>query len=287
MTATADYVAAWVECGRDTHGLNISVLGLWNEAWQAAGRPSTDPWDYALALRHRLDSSGLGHVRILAPDGDIGSILPAIQHNASYRAATSLLGQHYPGAGGTTATERAAGVPLWSSEDYSTYSDATGAGCWARLLVQNAGWGYGATIAWYLIGSFARGMHYGSDGLLRAEWPSSGHWEVTPMAWMTMHWTLFTEPGWGILGCPATGHSPHYSSSRTNCALQGGGNYAVVLSKIDVTVVVQTFDHNASQCIRNDPQQAWDVADFQTVAIALVASQPTHYSNRNGPKIWI
>jgi hypothetical protein len=50
--------------------------------------------------------------------------------------------------------------------------------------------GYSATISWYLIGSFTRGRHYDSDGLLRAEWPSSGHWEVTPMAWMTMHWTV-------------------------------------------------------------------------------------------------
>ena len=38
------------------------------------------------------------------------------------------------------------------------YSDATGAGCWARLLVQNIGWGYSATISWYLIGAFTRGM---------------------------------------------------------------------------------------------------------------------------------
>jgi hypothetical protein len=51
------------------------------------------------------------------------------------------------------------------------YSDATGAGCWARLLVQNVGWGYSATISWYLIGAFTRGMDYDSDGLLRAEWP--------------------------------------------------------------------------------------------------------------------
>lgn len=130
VTATADYVAKWVECGRDAHGLNISVLGLWNEAWQAAGllclsvehniqiksvggngcevkkkhidnssidhpmvvhfcglpchvvlsthcrtgRPDTDPWAYALALRRRLDGAGLAHVRIVAPDGDIGQV---------------------------------------------------------------------------------------------------------------------------------------------------------------------------------------------------------------------
>ena len=265
VTATADYIVRWVECGRDAHGLNISVLGLWNEAWQAAGRPSSDPWEYALALRRRLDSSGLGHVRILAPDGDIGGIMPALASNASYKAATSLLGAHYPGMRGTTAAERGVGLPLWASEDYSTFSDATGAGCWARLLVQNAGWGYGATISWYLLGSFSRGMHYGGDGLLRAEWPTSGHWEVTPMAWTTMHWTLFMEPGWGILACPK------YTSSVSNCALQGGGNYAVVASKTDVTVVVETFEHNASQCIRQDPPGQWAVADSQTVTITLPA----------------
>eukprot|EP01047_Picozoa_sp_COSAG01_P035017 COSAG01_NODE_2659_length_7299_cov_34.861111_6_plen_114_part_00 len=59
---------------------------------------------------------------------------------------------------------RAAGVPAWSAEDYSTYSDATGAGCWGRLLVQNMGWELSATISWYLLGSFARGMDYDSDG---------------------------------------------------------------------------------------------------------------------------
>ena len=59
---------------------------------------------------------------------------------------------------------RNAGVPAWSAEDYSTYSDATGAGCWGRLLVQNMGWDLSATISWYLLGSFARGMDYDSDG---------------------------------------------------------------------------------------------------------------------------
>ena len=135
VTVTADYTAKWVECGRDHHQLNISVLGLWNEAWQADGRPSTDPWDYALALRKRLDSSGLGHVRLIAPDGSIGDITPALGSNASYRAATWGLGAHYPGRAGANPAwrEDLPGITLWSSEDYSTYSDATGAGCWAHV----------------------------------------------------------------------------------------------------------------------------------------------------------
>ena len=77
-------------------------------------------------------------MRIIAPDGDIGDILPDLTKNASYKAVTWGLGQHYPGGRGTTAAERAINMPLWSSEDYSTYSDATGAGCWARQVMSHS-----------------------------------------------------------------------------------------------------------------------------------------------------
>lgn len=80
------------------------------------------------------------------------------------KAAVWGLGSHYPGASGTSDFLRGTNISLWSAEDYSTYSDATGAGCWGRLLVQNLGWDLTATISWYLIGSFARGMDYDSDG---------------------------------------------------------------------------------------------------------------------------
>ena len=91
VTATADYMARWVECGRDTHGLNISHLGIWNEAWAATNRPDTDPWEYALALRRRLDSAGLSHVRIMAPDGSpsqVDTVLDMMEKKAEYRAVT-------------------------------------------------------------------------------------------------------------------------------------------------------------------------------------------------------
>lgn len=49
---------------------------------------------------------------------------------------------------GRVGSARALHKPLWASEDYSTYSDATGAGCWGRLLVQNLNWQFTATISW-------------------------------------------------------------------------------------------------------------------------------------------
>lgn len=59
--------------------------------------------------------------------------------NPAVKQAVGALGSHYPGSKGTSPLVRAAGVPAWAAEDYSTYSDATGAGCWGRLLVQNMG----------------------------------------------------------------------------------------------------------------------------------------------------
>ena len=39
---------------------------------------------------------------------------------------------HYPGTN-SNENARKTGKKLWSSEDYSTYNDDTGAGCWARV----------------------------------------------------------------------------------------------------------------------------------------------------------
>lgn len=267
VTATADYTAKWIECGRDAHGLNISFIGLWNE--------EPGPVPYILALRQRLDASGLGHVKIIAPDGGgngMDVIADEMAANAAVKAAVGALGSHYPGSKGTSPKVRAAGVPAWSAEDYSTYSDATGAGCWGRLLVQNMGWDLSATISWYLIGSFARGMDYDSDGLVRAEWPNSGHYELTPMLWTTMHWTRFVQPGWRALPCMDA------SVPTGRCALRGGGNYAAMASpdSPDFAIIVHSFRQNTSKCIRCDPPD-WEVVPKQKVSFGLngMPSLPT------------
>ncbi len=42
---------------------------------------------------------------------------------------------HYPGTYSTNEAQKS-GLPLWASEDYSTYNDDVGAGCWARVSIQ-------------------------------------------------------------------------------------------------------------------------------------------------------
>ena len=82
------------------------------------------------------------------------------------------------------------------------------------------------------------------------------------MAWITMHWTLFAKPGWTALTC-----------STPRCKLVGGGDYAALVSPNgwDITVIVETFLHSASQCIRQDPPD-WEVEARQNVTITLPSS---------------
>eukprot|EP00041_Stephanoeca_diplocostata_P031158 m.964233 g.964233 ORF g.964233 m.964233 type:complete len:281 (+) comp23902_c0_seq11:303-1145(+) len=132
------------------------------------------------------------------------------------------------------------------------------------LFVLNVCYGLKLGMLWrrYLLGSFSRGMTYDGDGLARAEWPASGYFEVTPMLYMTVHWTAFTAPGWRAVVC-ATGQ----------CPLAGGGDSVTLLSPsgTDFTVVLHTFTHAASKCIRNDPRQDWTVDPVQDVVIHVPA----------------
>ena len=173
---TASYITNWVACAKHSHNLTISWIGIWNES----------PWnpDYILELRNQLDEAGLQATKIIGGDGDIVDLAKALQKNETVASAVKALGKHYPGYQGNEADAgipSELGIPLYASEDYSTYSDANGAGCWARSLVLNAFNNYTATISWYLLGAFSRGIIYDSDGFVRAEWPKSGHWEPTPM----------------------------------------------------------------------------------------------------------
>ena len=100
VTASAEYITAWASCARDHHGLDISYLGLWNEA---AWVP-----DYILALRSALDAAGHVNTRIVAADGNIASAAAVFTANKTVATALGggVLGAHYPGLSGTTELER-------------------------------------------------------------------------------------------------------------------------------------------------------------------------------------
>uniref|UniRef100_A0A669BSW4 Galactocerebrosidase n=1 Tax=Oreochromis niloticus TaxID=8128 RepID=A0A669BSW4_ORENI len=226
---TATYVVNWILGAKQYHDLDIQYVGIWNER-------SFDN-KYIKLLRYTLDKSGLERVKIIASDNLWEPIAFSLLLDPELSTAVDVIGAHYPGT--TTITEALkTQKKLWSSEDYSTFNNEVGGGCWARILNQNYVNGQmTATISWNLVASYYEDLPFGRDGLMTAEEPWSGNYVVESPIWITAHTTQFTQPGWTYL--QTVGH-----------LAQGGSYIALTDGKGNLTVVIETMTHNHSVCIR-------------------------------------
>ncbi|XP_005797850.1 galactocerebrosidase isoform X1 [Xiphophorus maculatus] len=226
---TAAYVVNWVIGAKKYHDLDIQYIGIWNER--------TFDSKYIKLLRYTLDKTGLESVRIVASDNLWEPITVSLMLDPELSSAVDVIGAHYPG---TTTVPQALTTKkkLWSSEDYSTFNNEVGGGCWARILNQNYVNGQmTATISWNLVASYYEELPFGRDGLMTAQEPWSGNYVVESPIWITAHSTQFTQPGWTYL--QTVGHFA-----------QGGSYVALTDGYGNLTVVIETMTHDHSICIR-------------------------------------
>ncbi|XP_029316097.1 galactocerebrosidase isoform X2 [Cottoperca gobio] len=225
---TATYVVNWILGAKQCHDLDIHYVGIWNERNYDS--------KYIKVLRNTLDKVGLTGVGIIAADGD-WSIANAMLVDPYLNESVEAIGAHYPG---TTTVKEALKTQkkLWSSEDYSTFNNEVGGGCWARILNQNYVNGLmTATISWNLVASYYEELPFGRDGLMTAEEPWSGNYVVESPIWITAHTTQFAQPGWTYL--ETVGH-----------LAQGGSYVALTDERGNLTVVIETMTHDHSVCVR-------------------------------------
>jgi hypothetical protein len=262
--ADVGYVIDWLRCARH-NDLTISYIGGWNEHYQ--GTPAQEAW--FVNLRMALNAAGFTSTQIVAADeapqaaqrrGRMGyapqvvwdTVAGDILTDSAFGRAVSVLGLHdicgMPTTGyrcvvATEARTLSArmGKPLWESELGSTPANLTnpalpGPGGLARALndAYNQG-GITGILVWPLIDSIPPDLPYENRGLVMADVPWAGYYDVTPLTWVIAQTTQFTAAGWRYAA--ADGELP------------AGGSYTTYLApgRSAWTVVAQTSVATAAQ----------------------------------------
>lgn len=244
-----EYIAQFLKGAKTVHGLDIDYVGIWNE------RPYNV--EYIKQLRKTLDKYNIP-AKIAAAD-EIRSYWIAKDMNKDPELfdAIAVIGTHYPlGQGGqlydgSTVYDNYGkdykiiwkealdcGKPVWSLEDGPWAGNWNGAKGIAKILTRN----YieskiVKTITWSLISSYHDQIGISQSGLMKANTPWSGNYELQPALWAMAHLTQFVEPGWKYLELGANGY------------LINGGSYTSLVSpnKKDVSIMFETVESKSDE----------------------------------------
>lgn len=119
-----NYLTEWITGAKAHHGVDIDVIGLWNERQPCSTNPKTAAWNCStiFGLRAALDTAGLQSVRIAATDGTVGSMDSVVATDAPFTyAATHGFGALSPSQ---SAFTQAHNLPRWRSESEDTYESS-------------------------------------------------------------------------------------------------------------------------------------------------------------------
>jgi len=236
----ADYVVDFIRMAKRAYGLDIGVTGVWNEKVYDA--------KYVKGLYRKLREARLA-TRIICCDEYPGegagqfAIGDDMLKDPELAADIDVIGVHYPLVDGKLATTDAArrtGKPLWSSEDQPN----GGSGPFVsrdwpvggRILAHRYNLNYlegtfTSTEIWSPITSYYDILAAPNSGLMYANTPWSGHYDVQGTIWSTAHTTQFAQPGWQYLDS-ASGTLPE-KGSYVSLRSPDKKNWSVVLETID------------------------------------------------------
>lgn len=236
----ADYVVDFIRTAKSAYGLDIGVTGIWNEKVYDA--------KYVKELYRKLRQAHLA-TRIVCCDEYPGegagqwAIADDILKDAELAADVDVIGVHYPLVNGkltTTEAARKTGKPLWSSEDqpnggggpFVSRDWPIGGRILAHLYNRNYLEGtLTSTEIWSPITSYYDILAAPNSGLMYANTPWSGHYDVQGTIWATAHTTQFAQPGWQYLDS-ASGNLAE-KGSYVSLRSPDRKNWSVVLETID------------------------------------------------------
>lgn len=232
----ADYVVKFIQGAKSPHHLDMQYTGIWNETeFQSS---------YVKLLKKALLKNGLS-TRIVCCDLTAASwskVANELAADPEFRTAVSVIGVHAPNviekATAPTAA-RESGKPLWASEDEFFYFTGGLPREWSPFaeslaMIYNLNYirdRITATEIWSPVTSYYDNLAAPGSGLMRANTPWSGHYEVPPTIWVTAHTTQFTRPGWRYIdsGCGYLGGRGSYVTLKSPTS----GDYSAIVETIE------------------------------------------------------
>jgi hypothetical protein len=197
------YLLRWLKCAK-SYGLRIPYLGGFNEHLPH-GKITTAIMQWFINLRAALDKHGYGYVKLVAADSarrdpDVSDMLAG---HPAFARAIGVLGYHdicrYPTTGlacSIPPAARTSGKTIWATE-IGALRPPGGSAALARTInlayIQTRTTGI---LEYPLITSMPGGMPEENRGLVIANQPWSGYYQVPLTAWVTAQTTQFTKPGW-------------------------------------------------------------------------------------------
>jgi hypothetical protein len=233
----AEYIARFLEIAKKTHGLDIDFVGVWNERPWALERPRNNGW--IKLLKSELLRRGLKTRLVASDEVAAWSVAEDMLKDPALLAAVDVLGNHYQ-SGNPKAFDAEllakTGKPVWSSEDGPWRGDWEGARKLAQRFNRNfVDFGMTKTIFWSLVTAYSDILPIPGSGIMRANTPWSGRFEVQPALWAVAHFTQFADPGWAY--------------AKAGCGLLSGqgGSYTTMLSPDgkDVSIFIETGEAKA------------------------------------------
>ena len=235
-----DYIVSFLKGAQTQYGLTFDFTGTHNEATVNAA--------WIKQLRSTLDASGLRNIQLVAADewGSTWDIVTnatyGILVDATLSNAVARIGAHYPQSASPAAAQSCS-QPLWASEDGIGGSSWATARKLGKLFNRNYVTGkMTKTEIWSPISSYYDILAASNSGLMRANTPWSGNYQVAPAIWACAHTTQFAFPGWRYLEGGASALLP-LGGSIVTFASTNGTDYSVVVETFDATVAQTVTFH--------------------------------------------
>jgi len=213
-----NYILNFIQGAWSTYGLTIDEVGILNES-------DFDPY-WIISLKAALQQAGLS-TRIVAADqpADNGTIISDMVNISSLNSAVDIIGIHYPDGNGAPYYQLSRDQPVWDTEEGPWRGDWTGAMYLARAYNLNyINLKITLTEVWSLVTSYYDILPIPGSGMMYANTPWSGNYNVEPAIWATAHTAQFVQPGWQYLDS-ASGLLP----AGSFVTLKNGSDYSVII----------------------------------------------------------